>query len=155
MRSRTVLLAIIVLGMLIVPPSVARAQSQPQAQSQIAQAYAAVRSAQQKGGNVTSLVAQLNSAISLVQQGDSVNATDPARAQSLYAEASAIAQQVLQAAPGVGQAGAAARQLQEALSIGAAGAVVVFAALLYLYGERIYHRFWLWAYSGYTVKKVG
>ena len=83
------------------------------------------------------------------------NAADPPKASSDLQNATLIAQQVAQEAPAVGQAGTAARQSQEYLSLGSAAAIIVVAALIYVYGDRVYRRIWLRLYSGYTVTKSG
>lgn len=131
----------------------AHGQTSTQARAQISQAYAAVLAAEQGGGNVTSLVAKLDSAISLVQQADRLNGTSPARAQSLYSQASALTQQVIGGAPGVGTAGkaaVAASQLDLAVETVVLAAL---AALAYFYAPRAFWGGWLWAHRGWRVRK--
>ena len=125
------------------------------ASGSIGAAYAAVSRAQQEGGNVSGLVASLNLALGLYTEAQSVNQSSPALATADLQNATGIADGVALAAPSVGQEGRAARQAQEELSVGSAAAIVAVAAILYVYGERIYHRLWLRLYSGYLVKKVG
>lgn len=125
------------------------------ASGSIGTAYLAVSRAQQDGGNVSGLVTNLNVALELYTKAQSENSSNPARALADLQNATTIAQQVALEAPGIGQTGAAARQAQEYISVGSAVAIVAVAALLYVYGERIYHRLWLRMYSGYLVKKVG
>ena len=121
----------------------------------IASAYATLASAAREGGNVTALVSRLNVALGLYSRAEAENQSEPLVASQDLMEATAIAQNVSQSAPGVGQAGSAARQLQEELSVGSAAAILAVAAVLYAYGEKIYHRLWLSLYSGFVVKKVG
>jgi hypothetical protein len=125
------------------------------ASTSISTAFVAVSQAQQDGGNVTGLVASLNTALGLYAKAQGENGNNPALALTDLQNATAMAQQVTLAAPAIGQAGLSARQAQEYLSVGSAAGIVAIAALLYVYGERIYHRLWLRLYSGYTVKTVG
>lgn len=121
------------------------------ARSAIGDAFAATYSAAQDGGNVSALVASLNLALGLVQDAEAVNSTSPALAQSYLSNASEIAQQVAQEAPGVAQSGANARALQTYESVGAALLIVIVAAALYLFGGRVYRRGWYSLYKGFTV----
>lgn len=121
----------------------------------ISTAFVAVHQAGNDGGNVTGLVASLNAALQLYSQAEAENATQPAKASSDLTNATQIANGVSAEAPAIGQQGAAARQTQLELSIGSATVIVVLAALIYVFGDRIYRRAWLRLYSGYTVKKVG
>ncbi len=125
------------------------------ASNSIGAAYLAVSHAQQQGGNVSALVDSLNMALGLYTRAQAENSSSPSKATSDLQNATVIAQQVALAAPTVGQAGAAARQTQEYASVGAAAVIIAIAALLYVYGEKIYHRIWLRLYSGYVVKRVG
>ena len=133
---------------------VAHAQASSQAQSQISQAYAAVLNAEQSGGNVTALVAKLNSAVSLMQRADALNATSPAKAQSLYSQASTLAQQVISSAPAVAAAGKAATfDAQASLAVETA-ALAALAVLAYLYVPRLFWRYWYRTHRDWRVKKA-
>jgi hypothetical protein len=148
----------LVLALLASQPAGATAASQSEfssASGSIASAFLAVSSAQQSGGNVTALVAQLNLALKLYMQADSENQSQPSQASADLRNATIIAEKVGTNAPAVGQAGASARQLQTYLSAGAAVAVVAMAALVYVFGDRVYRRLWLRVYSGHLVKRVG
>lgn len=123
--------------------------------SAVQSAFVAVQSAEEKGGNVTSLVSQLNGALALVQKAADENSTNPAQAASDLQSAVQIAQVVQARAGPVGEAGAAARQSQLVLSLSSAAAILAGAALVYFYGERVYLRAWLWLYGDHVVKKVG
>ena len=137
----------------LTPAFAASNQNSASVRVQIAQAYSTVLGAEQKGGNVTSLVATLNNAISLVQEADSVNSTNPARAQALYAQASSIVQQVLQGSPAVATAGAAAAQ-NAGLALAIETAVLVaLAVLAYLYTPRVFWTLWYRAHRGWRVSK--
>jgi len=146
-------LAFVFLLALSFQTSRAEAQSHSQAEAAIAQAYGAILGAQQSGGDVTSLVAQLNSAISLVQRADVANTTDPSQAQSLYAQASSLAAQVVQSAPGVAAAGRASvmtAQIDLAIETVFLGVLAVAA---YLSLPRIFWSLWLSAHRDWRVSK--
>jgi len=120
---------------------------------QIAEAYTSVLGVEQKGGNVTLAVASLNNAISLVQEADSINSTDPARAQALYAQASAVAQQVIGGSPAVAAAGTASVQSAE-VALGVETVILVaLAVLAYLYTPRVFWTLWFRAHRGWRVSK--
>ncbi|MDE1854265.1 MAG: hypothetical protein KGI38_11050 [Thaumarchaeota archaeon] len=143
--------ALVVLAVAVAPS--AHAQDSTQVRAQIGQAYAALLKAEQSGGNVTALTAQLNSAISLLHQADLVNGTDPSRAQSLYSQASSLASQVIQSAPGVASAGAASIATQQ-LDLGLETAVLAaLAIVVYVYAPRVFWRFWLRTHRDWRVRK--
>ncbi len=122
------------------------------ANSAIQAAFASTLSAEKSGGNVSSLVAQLNSAIQLVQKAEAENATSPALAATDLQNATAIAQSVTAQTPSVAQAGSAARQTTEVTSVGEASAIVFIAALTYIFGGRVYRSAWLRLHRDYVVR---
>ena len=125
------------------------------ASAAVQDAFVAVQSAGADGGNVTSLVAQLNSALALVQKASAENSSNPGQASADLQSALGIAQGVQASAGSVAQQGMAARQLQLEISIVSAIAMVGIAVALYVYGDRLYHRLWLRIYGDYVVKTVG
>ena len=151
------LLAIVVLFLEVGSP-LASAASQPSfigASSAVQSAFVAVQAAGKDGGNITSLVAQLNGALALVQKAVLENSSNPAQASADLQSASNIAQGVQSTAAGVAQQGISTRQLQFEVSIASAVVIVVIAVALYVYGDRIYRRLWFRMYRGQVVKKVG
>ena len=135
-------------------PPAAHALASSQVQAQISQAYTAVLKAEQSGGNVTSLVAKLNSAVSLVQQAGLVNSTDPAKAQSMYSQASTLAQQVISSAPAVAAAGKAATFDAQASLVVETAVLAGLAVLAYLYVPRLFWRYWYRTHRDWRVKKA-
>ena len=125
------------------------------ASAAVQNAFVAVQSAGNDGGNVTSLVEQLNSALALVQKASAENSSNPGQASADLQSALGIAQGVQASAGSVAQQGMAARQLQLEISIVSAVAIVGIAVALYVYGDRLYHRLWLRIYGDYVVKTVG
>ena len=148
---------IVVISLLMLPLAPVHpthAQGQAQVGAQIGQAYSAILSAEQSGGNVSSLVKTLNSAISLVQEGNFENATNPQQASDLYSQASTIAQQVINEAPAIasaGRGGVLTAQLDLALET---AVLAVLAAVAYLYLPRIFWRYWLRTHRDWRVKKA-
>lgn len=118
-------------------------------------AFTATQSAARQGGNVTALISKLNSALALIQKAAAENATNPAQASADLANATLIALGVATAAGPVGRQGAASRQLQLYLSVGSAMVVIAAAALIYVFGDRIYRRAWLRLYGNQVVKQIG
>jgi len=125
------------------------------ASSAVQNAFVAVQTAGRDGGNVTSLVAQLNGALALVQRATTENSSNPVRASADLQSAIGIAQGVQSSAATVAQQGLSARQLQLELSVASAVVIVGIAIALYFYGDRIYRRLWLRMYGSYVVKKAG
>ena len=122
------------------------------ANSQIQSAFTSAYGAEKAGGNVSSLDSKLNEAIQLVQKAEAENASSPAQAAVDLQNATGIALSVAAESPSVSQAGSAARQTTELTSVGAASAIVVAAALTYIFGGRIYRKAWLRLYRDYVVR---
>ena len=155
---KVALLALVVVSLLVVVSPAASAAvnaSFSGASSAIQSAFVAVQTAGSDGGNITSLLARLNSALALAQKASMENSTNPSQASADLQSALGIAQGVQASAARVGQQGIAARQLQFEISVTSAVAIVGIAAALYLYGDRIYRRLWLWIYRGHVVRKIG
>ena len=122
------------------------------ANSAIGSAFASTLSAEKSGGNVSSLVAQLNSAIQLVQRAEEENATSPGQAAADLQNASAISQSVTATSSSVAQAGSSARQTTEVTSVAEASAIIIVAALTYVFGGRVYRSAWLRLHRDYVVR---
>jgi hypothetical protein len=155
---KVVPLVFIAVLLLMVEPPVTSAATQASftgTSSAVQSAFVAVQMAGTDGGNITSLVTQLNGALVLLQKASAENSTDPAQASADLQSALAIAQEVRSAAATVGQQGISARQFQFDVSVASAIAIVGAAVALYLYGDRIYRRLWLRMYGGQVVRKAG
>jgi len=148
------LLALVALGLSSTAGSAA-AITQAQVSSAngaIQSAFTSAHNAEKSGGNVSSLVAQLNNAIQLVQKAEAENATSQAQATADLQNATALAQSVVAASASVSQTGSAARQTTEVTSVSAASAIIVIAALTYIFGGRVYRRAWLRIHRDYVVR---
>ena len=148
------LLALIALGLCSRADS-ASAITQAQVSSangEIHSAFTSAHSAEKSGGNVSSLVAQLNDAIQLVQKAQAENATSPALAAADLQNATSTAQAVIADSPSVAHTGSAARQTTELTSLSAASVIVLLAALTYIFGGRVYRRAWLRLHRDYVVR---
>jgi hypothetical protein len=148
------LLAVVALGIFAAP---GRAAGVTQAQvssanSEVQLAFVSAHQAEKSGGNVSSLAAELNSAIALVQKAEAENATDPGQAAADLQNATQIAEQIAAQSPSVAHTGSAARQSAEVTSVAAASAVIILAALTYIFGGRIFRRAWLRLHEDYVVR---
>ena len=152
--SLALIATILIVPFIFIPASSNAASSSDfsNANSAINSAFNATLNAQQKGANVTDLVAKLNIAVGLVQKAQAENATNPGLATSDLQNATQIAGQVSSAAPSLGQSGANARTIQYSISIGASIVIIAVAALIYIYGGRIYHLLWFYLYKDYIVR---
>jgi hypothetical protein len=121
--------------------------------SAVNDAFSSLYYAEQDGGDVSSLVAKLNAAISLIQTARVENATNPSAATIDLSNATNLAQSVSMASSSVSSSGLATRQLRLYQSVGTAAASVSLAALTYLKGDRVYRRLWLYFYRKHVVKK--
>ncbi len=153
-RASAAAFAVVFLVVFAAASPSAYAQSSSQVASQVGQAYVAILKAEQSGGNITALVAKLNAAVSFLQQANLVNSTNPSRAQSLYSQASALAQQVISSAPAVAAAGkASVFDAQVSLAVETA-ALAALAVLAYLYVPRLFWRYWYRTHRDWRVKKA-
>jgi len=132
--------------------SAAQANDFNSANSAISAAFVATYNAQKNGGNVTTLVNELNAAVALVEKAQAENSTNPSQAASDLQNATLIANLVQSQSSSISRSGASALQVRNSESIGSAIAIAVIAALIYIYGGRIYQRVWFYAYRNYVVK---
>ncbi len=122
------------------------------ANTAINSAFISTHNAEQSGGNVTALIAKLDTSLGLVQKAEAENATNPSQATADLLNATTIANQVLSQAPAVAQQGSSSREALYEESIGSAVAILVIAALIYIYGARIYHLSWFYLYRHHAVR---
>ncbi len=116
-------------------------------------AFSSVYRAEQNGGDVSSLVEKLNTAVSLIQKAKAENATDPNAATADLSNATTIAQMVSLNSTLVSTSGSMARQLRLYGALSTVVATLGIAALVYLRGDRAYRRLWLYVYRNHVVKK--
>jgi hypothetical protein len=100
------------------------------------------------------LVATLNKAVSLVQQADSINGTNPSRAQALYAQASVLAAQVIQASTPVENAGRASVESAQIVLVVETVILTGIAVITYVYTPKLFWTLWLRAHKNWRLKKV-
>ena len=122
------------------------------ATSAINNAYLAVHNAQKNGGNVTSLIGELNVALALVQKAQAENSTSPSQATLDLENATQIALSVSSQSKSVSEAGSRAVQARDSESIISVAAIIIIAVLAYVYGGRIYARAWFYSYRNHVVK---
>jgi predicted PurR-regulated permease PerM len=123
------------------------------ANNSVNSAFSSVYYAEQNGGDVSVLVENLNIAVSLIQKAVAENATDPSAATADLSNATSIAQMVSLNSTFVSTSGSMARQLRLVASLGTVVATLAIAALVYLRGDRVYRRLWLYVYRNHVVKK--
>jgi hypothetical protein len=147
------IVALAVLSMAKLTPYNAAASSTDfsNANSALSSAYVATLSAQQKGGNISQLVSQLNVAISMYQKAQDENSTNPSGALSDLQNVIRMASNVTVQSSIISQAGASTVQLRDAVSVSSAVAVGIIAVLIYVFGGRIYRRLWFYLYKDYVV----
>jgi len=116
-------------------------------------AFSSVYYAEQNGGDVTTLVEKLNTAVSLIQKATAENATDPNSATADLSNATTIAQMVSLNSTLVSTSGSMARQLRLYGALGTVAATLGIATLVYLRGDRVYRRLWRYFYRNHVVKK--
>lgn len=154
-RKVEILVVIVFIGSFLLSDSFARTASPADfssATNAIGAAFEATYDAGQSGGNVSQLVAKLNLALSFVQEARATNATNPALATTLLQNATQIAQQVSAQAPVVASNGANVRSMRIDESAGASVVIIFVAAMVYLFGDRIYRRLWLMVYKDFVVR---
>jgi hypothetical protein len=119
----------------------------------IQSAYASVYHAEvQDHADVSNLVNQLNNASQFVNKAYAENSTNPNQASSDLLTAESIAQSVSSQVQTVSSAGITTHELQTYESIGAAVSILSAAALIYIFSEMIYRRWWVRAFGNYIVK---
>jgi hypothetical protein len=121
---------------------------------EIESAYVSVENAEKDGGNVTSLIAQLNNALQLVQNAEQENESNPSQAESLLSTAFQDAQNVTAHSSSVALAGISSRQVYEIGSIGIESTIATAALVVYFFGARIYRMIWFRLYRGYTARRT-
>ena len=130
------------------------AQSQPDAVSKVATAFAAVVTAENAGANVSDLDTRLNMALGLISQGEAVQVSNPSGAQSFYSQAEAIASQVVTEAQAE-QNSARASENTVRIVLGTEFATLgVAAVLVYLYLPTLFWAIWFWLNRDSTVAKA-
>jgi hypothetical protein len=118
----------------------------------IGSAFVAVHNAGQSGGDVSGLVTKLNVALDLLQKARAENATNPTQATADLQNATLVAERVTAASASAAQAGSAARRVTVATSIGAASAILIGAALIFIFGDRVFRRLWFFVYRNFVVR---
>jgi hypothetical protein len=126
------------------------ARGESAARDMIAEAFSAVVEAEKAGGDVTPLVASLNEALSLVEQGE--RSADQAEAAVLYERATQIADQVLASAPMVKEAGLVAQRSSTTFLVVSMVALGVTGLVAYLFVPPLFWMLWLRGHRGWRVE---
>jgi hypothetical protein len=155
MRTSTKLLVLLLLlSVSLSKVDVSFSQSQPinNAQTEIQTAYNALIDAYNAGGNVNELITQLNEALNLTAQAESINNTDPNQAQTLASEAQALAQNVTQEAPTVKNQGLHHEQIVMITLAASVTALIIAGIFVYVSGPKALWKMWLKLRKNYRVK---
>ncbi len=120
----------------------------------ISSAFSATYDAEEKGGNVSSLVSTLNQALALVQKAQSENTSNPSQASTDLENAAQLADSVSSQSVAIGQSGASAKSTVVMESVGSSVAIIVIALLVYIFGGQIYRKIWFRLYRSFIVRPV-
>lgn len=156
MRAAILILVLVTLILLGAPGSFAAGNASfNSASSAVTQAFVGVQSAGKEGGNVTSLIVELNGALALIQKASTENSTNPSQAVVDLNSAVAIAEGAQASASTIAIQGTSAKQVRLYVSVLSAVVIVSIAGAIYVFGDKIYRGLWLRIYGDHVVRKVG
>ena len=121
-------------------------ESSNEARAKLTEAFEAAAEAERVGGNVSSLVVELNEAVSLLESGEASGN------ETLISEAIMKAERVVDLAPQVGREGAAAAQARTYQTIAFVGVLIVLALVVWRYGPRLFWDLWIRSKRDWVVK---
>jgi hypothetical protein len=153
MKASKQVIIILLLSALITLATIypAQAQTIDSAQTAVHNAYEALLEASAAGGDVTELTAQLNHALNLIAQANTLVLSDPVESQKLASQAQDIANNVTVNAPEVKEAGIAQNQISTIILAGTVIALITAGILVYIFGQKIMWKIWLKLRSNYRV----
>jgi hypothetical protein len=122
--------------------------SPEEAKAKLDEAFEAVAEAERMGGNVSNLVAELNEAVMLIEEGEDCGN------ETLIAEAVLKAEDVLTKAPALEQEGAASIRMHMIQSGLVLSLVVALAIIVWQYGPWMFWRLWIKSKSSWRVKSA-
>lgn len=144
---------VLVVVMAAVPASTAISENDVSSVTNTIQsAFISTLQAERSGGNVTSLVAALNTAVQLVEKAQAENSTNPAQASSDLQEAQEFALYANAGSAEVSFVGSSLRQSIFVRSVVSAAAILVAAVLVYVYSGLVFRWLWVRLYRGYVVR---
>ena len=116
----------------------------------ISDAFSIVLDAEKAGGNTTELVALLNEALRLVEEGE--HSTNQTQAVVLLDQAERIAERVHVSSWDVKEAGLLAQRNADTSLMISVSALAVTALFAYLFMPRLFWRLWLKSHRNWRVK---
>jgi len=116
----------------------------------ISDVFSLVLDAEEAGGDTTALVASLNEALRLVEEGE--HSTNQTQALALFDQAERIVEQVRFSAWDVREAGLLAQRNAYAYMAVSVGALAVTALLAYVFVPRLFWMLWLKSHRNWRVK---
>ena len=114
--------------------------------AKLARSFKAVSEAERMGGNVSSLVSELNAAIALLEEGESSGN------ETLIREASMRADHVLAEAPEAGREGTAGAQLRIYQKVAILSSLAILAFVVWIFGPRLFWSLWTRSKRDWRVK---
>ena len=149
---------LLVLTLLTAPallqPALSDSITSAQLYYEIGTTYARIQTIEGKGGNVTSVVDQLNQALALVAAGETYETGVPDQAQALYQQAESIVQSVNQELPGVESQGIASAQSEVFWLAFTLAALAAIGIGIYFFGGRVFWSLWVRFHRDWTVKTL-
>jgi len=150
---RTAPIAALALVLLVLSLPITHAETAAQVRTTVADAFVAVADAESSGGDVGGLVDRLNEALALIAQGESVERSDPEKAQKLYQQAEDIASQVTLQASSARDAGIVAQRNRMVLLAVELIGLAIAGFAVYRFGPRLFWNLWLHTHSGWRVRR--
>lgn len=121
-------------------------------EAKMTNAFVAVSEAEHNGGNVSSLVVELNRALGLAVLANQTQARNPQSAQQLNAQAEAIASQVVVQAGDAASSGAAAARQAELVAVVEGSALAAVGAVILVKIPDMFWAFWLRTHRKWKVR---
>jgi len=118
-------------------PAASNGASADEAEDKLIEAFKAIAEAERMGGNVSSLVAELNEAIRLLEEGETY------KNESLIDEAFLRAESIISRTSEVGREGAVEVQARVFQGVIVIVVFVALALVVWRYGPRLFWRLWV------------
>lgn len=140
--SKLAIALILVLACLLPTIAITHAQSTSTTETQnaINNAYKNLASASNSGADVNKLIAQLNQALNLTAQAQTLSGSSPQQAQALISKAQAIAENVTAQALAEKKGG---MSLNVTIIVASSVALVAGGCVVYLFGPKLFWKTWL------------
>ena len=149
MKPPAMLALICLLVFACITPASAGRVSPQEAKTKLYEAFEAIAEAERMGGNVSSLVAELNEALRILEVGEASGD------YALIHEAVLKAESIISLAPHIGREGAAAAQTRILQNIAVLCLLAASALLTWRFSPRLFWSLWLRSKHGWRVRYAG